>query len=160
MAFFDGNLLVRISVPNTLDGMRPLTSTKFCFLTKLSLTKDRRWSEGHQNFNLTPPSGPRFIRLLATTSSNDFKWVLFINQESYSDNEIIMKLLSVLVASSIAENKSVKFVTGITSVSSEFPSDIIDLARNMFNICWLCWWLYVYGSIKMSESYWRLFQCK
>ena len=60
-----------------------------------------------------------------------------INKNPHSDNKIIMKLLSLLVASSIAENKSVKFVTGITSLSSEFPSDIIDLARNMFNICML-----------------------
>ena len=124
---------------NSFDGMRPLTLTKLCFLNKLSLTNDRRWSDGHKNVIPTPPSGPRLIRLLATTSSNDYKLVRFINQiiQTYSDNKIIMKLLSLLVASSIAENKSVKFVTGITSVSSEFPSDIIDLARNMFDICML-----------------------
>ena len=45
-----------------------------------------------------------------------------------------MKLFPFLVASSFAENKSVKFVTGVTSLSSEFPSDIIDLSRNVFNL--------------------------
>ena len=126
-------------MPNTFHGMRTLTLTKLCFLNTLSLTKDRRWSDDNKNFILTPPSGPRLIGLLGTTSSNHNKLVRFINQiiQTYSDNTIIMKLLSLLVASSIAENKSVKFVTGITSVSSEFPSDIIDLARNMFNICML-----------------------
>ena len=44
-----------------------------------------------------------------------------------------MKLFPLLVASSIAEKKSVKFVTGVTSVSAEFPSDIIDLSRDLFS---------------------------
>ena len=43
-----------------------------------------------------------------------------------------MKLLPLIVAAANADNKSVKFVTGVTSVNADFPSDIIDLARNMF----------------------------
>ena len=71
-----------------------------------------------------------------------------------------MKLLPFLVASSIAENKSVKFVTGVNSVSSEFPSDIIDLSRNLFHTSfnsipalWKCKNCKIVWNIKSAESY-------
>ena len=68
-----------------------------------------------------------------------------------------MKLLPILVATSLAENKSVKFVTGVTSVSSEFPSDIIDLSRNMLTPTAAMFGLWIseeiVSNIKSTESY-------